>query len=185
MKRNKITTLLALLIICCGSLAFKAIDKAPVAHVGYVNVDFVLGQMPEFTQARAETDTLATKLEAELRAKLLDYQQKQQKFEGEKEQLVDLVKDERLKELGAQEAAIQAFRENATKALQQKQADLTTQLNRLSQAIEKVAEDYGYTHVINTNATEGSLMLYAQEDTNLDSLVMVALDIKTLETNNK
>jgi hypothetical protein len=48
-------------------------------------------------------------------------------------------------------------------------------LGKVQTAIDQVAAEYGYTHILNIDAREVPLMLYAEKATRIDSLVLLKI----------
>ena len=136
----KITAFLMLL-----SISGYAQTAIKIAHV---STDSVLISLPEFPDVSKQLESFNKQLSAQLTQKQKEYTEKGQKLEKEKDDLLPLILEERIKELKQLEERIFEFQKTAQKATQQKRTQLFTPLMvKIQQEINKVSKEKGYNFV--------------------------------------
>ena len=156
--------------------------------IGYTNIELVLAYMPEAKVMEQSLATYQQKLGEQLQvkqkyaqSKLEEYQEKATSGKYTPEQLKPL-EDELMK----LEREIQEFvKESEYKVLTKRQELLEPILEKLQNAIDTIAEEGGYTYVLNQTTSGGvSTILYGPEEDNLTEKLMSKLGIKLPEETN-
>lgn len=145
------------------------------AKIGYVNSAKLLEKIPGREALETELLDYRKGLEDQVQAMVVEYQTKIQDYQENAESMSDLIRQSKEGELRDLEQRIQSFRQTADVDLQNKQGELFNPLlEKAQKAIEKVAEDNGYTYVFDVSM--GTLLYYKKGD-NLQSLIEKELGI--------
>jgi outer membrane protein len=172
MKNHLILAVMAVVVLMAMT------SKGPATNIGLASATTILGKLPEAHQARAVLDTLKSEIDLQYQAKVKELREKQELYQTESASLNDIVKADKEAELLAMHERIVLFQESAGKAYREREAELMNPiLKNLQTALDLVAEDEGFTHIFNTDASNGSaLLLYAKDYARVDSLVVVKFE---------
>jgi outer membrane protein len=177
---NPVKTLrlaLAAALLTAGTLASSAAQAQAPLKIAYTSVQYVLSQMPESKQIESELKTYNTQLETQLKSKYADYQAKGKAYQDGAAAMSDVVKADKEKELTNLQQSIQEFQRNAEQSLQQKQQTLLKPaLEKLQKNIDAVADENGYTYVLNSDG-ESPLLLHGPKDGDISDLVLKKMGI--------
>lgn len=177
---NPIKTLrltLAATLLTAGMLASPAAQAQAPLKIAYTSVQYVLSQMPESKQIESELKTYSGQLEAQLKSKTTDFEAKVKKYQEGGAAMTDVVKADTEKDLGNLQRSIQEFRGNAEQSLQQKQQTLLKPaLEKLQKNIDAVADENGYTYVLNSDG-DSPLLLHGPKDGDISDLVLKKMGI--------
>lgn len=170
----KIRSTLVLGILLVAGSAFAQ----STLKIGYTNVDYILSQMPETKQVEAEYTAYQTQIENQLQSKIKEFQTKGQKFQQEAASMTDVIRADKQAELQNLQASIERFQRDAQTSLSKKQADLFQPLfDKIGTAINAVAAENGYTHVLSSGAPGMDILLFAKEEYDISNLVFKKLGI--------
>lgn len=165
--------------------AFLLISLAVTAQnaikIGYTNAEFVLSYMPEARQIESELRDYERQLTTQLESKMQDFQTKLSDFQRTAENMIPEVRNDRQEELQNLQASIEKFRSDAQASLQKKQMELLQPAyDRIQTAIDAVAEENGYTLILNSGQPEMGLqiILFAKDQDNVSDLVFRKLGIE-------
>lgn len=157
------------------SLVCLAVE-AQTMKIGHTRIDYILSQTPEnkvitdlLTNQQKQTQTEINRLQQELQDKYALYQKGVA-------QMTDIIRKDRETELQGLQSRIQEFSRTSDEAIQNKYKQLIgPTVAKIQQAIDTVALQNGYTHILNTG--NAGAILYAPEETNITELVLKYLDI--------
>lgn len=149
--------------------------------IGYTNVDYILSLLPESKEIEAELSAYSKQLQSQLQSKMQEFQTKlsdyQQKMNAG--QMIPEVAKDKEAELTQLQESIQKFQRDADSSLQKKQTKLLQPAyDKIQEAINKVAEANGYTHVFSSDAGNLPILLYADDKSNITDLVLKQLGIE-------
>ena len=158
----------------------QAQDK-PAVKIGYTNVDYILGLLPEAKEISSQLKSYQTQLQNQLQTKYQEFQDKladyQQKA-GTGDMIPEVMKDKEA-ELTSLRESIQKFQKNADESIQKKQVELLQPAyDKIQGAIESVADENGYTHVFTSDVGSYPVLLYIRDQDNLTDLVLLKLGIQ-------
>ena len=143
---------LFLVIIAIISLSVAASAQ----KFGHITTDDIIQAMPETKAAQTALETEGKKLEDQLQAMGVEYQNKVQAYQ-ENVQLADAAPEkwsaalraDKEQEIMQLQERIQRFQENAQASIQQKRSELFQPImDKLDAAIKKVATSGGYVYVM-------------------------------------
>jgi len=168
---------LAAAVITASALAAPAVQAQANLKIGYTSVQYVLSQMPESKQIESDLKAYNGQLEAQLKSKYADYQSKGEAYQKGEATMTDLVKADKQKELQSLQQSIQEFQRSAEQSLQQKQQSLLKPaLDKLQKNIDAVAEESGYTYILNSDG-DSPVLLHGPKDGDVSDLILKKMGI--------
>jgi len=173
MRIKLILALSAFLLIC---LSLQAQNGAP--KIGYANVEYVLSLLPEAKAIESEFKTYEQQLSNQLQSKIAEFQKKAEEFQREGANMTELVRADRQNELQSLQASIEKFQQEAQASLQNKQLELfQPAYKKITEAIEVVAKENGFSHVFSDNTSGLQILLYASAEDDISNLVLEKLGV--------
>lgn len=158
--------------------------QAQSVKIGHTRIDYILSQTPE---NKVITDLLTVqqnKAQAELKRLQQELQEKYALYQKGAAQMTDIIRKDRETELQTLQSRIQVFSRDADESLQSKYKQLVSPtLTKIQQAIDSVAKENGYTHILNTG--NGNDILYAPEENNITDLVLKKMGITPGQVSEK
>tara|TARA_B100001057_G_scaffold382754_2_gene388860 strand:- start:3682 stop:4215 length:534 start_codon:yes stop_codon:yes gene_type:complete len=153
--------------------------------IGYTNVEYILSFLPETKQVQSEVTAYGTQLQNQLQSKITDFQSKAETFQQAAATMTDLIRADKQEELQNLQASIQKFQTEAQTSIAQKEQDLFKPLfEKISNAINVVAERENYSHIFSAGVPGVEVLLYARPTDDVSSLVLVELGIDPPVNNN-
>ena len=153
--------------------------------IGYTNVEYILSFLPETKQVQSEVQAYGTQLQNQLQSKITDFQSKADAFQKTAATMTDLIRADKQEELQNLQASIQKFQSEAQTSIAQKEQDLFKPLfEKISNAINVVAERENYSHIFSAGVPGVEVLLYARPTDDVSSLVLVELGIDPPANNN-
>ncbi len=167
---------LVLVFIACTMLSLTSM--AQTVKIGYADVDYILGQMPETKQVESELRTLNTQLQNQLQTKYQEYQQKLQAYQQQAASMADAIRQDKETELSQLEQRITKLQQDAQSNIQLKQTELMQPLyEKIGASIETVAKANGFTYVLNGQIGGIDVVLYADEQFDISDMVLKQMGI--------
>jgi outer membrane protein len=167
-------------------LAFIAISQFAVAQkYGYVDTQYILESVPEYTEAQEQLNKLSEQWQQEIEEKFMLVEKQQREFETEAILLPDEIKKQRQKEiddmrLGAMELQKQRFGVGGD--LFKKREELIKPIqDRIFEAIQQVAVERQYSFVF--DKANQSNLLYADPKFDISDAVLQKMGIKVAKRN--
>lgn len=169
MKNTFMNALAGFLLLACLEVPAQTIK------IGHTKIDYILSQTDENKIITNLMSIQQTQAQNELKRLQTELQDKYAVYQKDAAQLTDIIRKARESELQSLQARIQEFSRNSDAAIQSKYKQLVSPtLAKIQQAIDMVAKQNGYTHIINTgNSTD---ILYAAEENNITDLVLKQMD---------
>ena len=152
MKKTLIALFVVMLSFCGTSMAQK------VVKLGHINSADLMQIMPGREEAQTTLQKEIDELQNTLKNMQNELEQRYNEYVGKKDQLSDLIRQTKERELQDMGNRIQEFQENAEKKL----------------AIEDVAKENGYTYIFDTSV---GALLYQQDSDDILPLVKKKLGI--------
>ncbi|WP_452224370.1 OmpH family outer membrane protein [Lacinutrix chionoecetis] len=167
----KLKTALSILIF--NLFIFTAFGQNPI-KVGYADIEHIVANIPDTRIAKSEMEIVMKKLSTTRDSLLTDYRSK---VEYHRQTLslgmADAKKKEEEDKLLQLKNDIQDFEIDMQKVINYKYDELLQPIYaKVGDLISDVAKENGYTHVINSKINGTTVMLYAEESTNIDDLVI-------------
>ncbi|ASZ11887.1 OmpH family outer membrane protein [Chitinophaga sp. MD30] len=158
-KRHTYLLILFAVIAAMYSVRATAQDKT-----GYIDLQLLLRSMPEAKQAYASLQQYEKSLNSQGQLLLDDYTKKLRALNKPVQPLSDSVKLSLMQEIAAAQERMEHYQEEVTEKVSQKEQELTAPLvEKAQQAIQAVANEQGYTTVLN-NVREVLLVKPAGDD---------------------
>ena len=171
---KQINILLVAVALLIGNVSFGQVK------LGYTNVDYLLSLLPESKQIQSDLETYKKQLDNQIQGKIKEFQTLQAEYERGKALMTDVVRADKEKRLQNMVGEIEDFQKNAEQSMQKKQVDvLKPLLEKVQNAIDKVAKENGYTYIFNSDAGLGTtpFLLHAPEEHNVSDLILKSLGI--------
>jgi outer membrane protein len=142
--------------------------QAQKMKVGYVRMDALVSNMPEYQQAQIDFDTYKQQLSSTFETKYQDYQTKLTDFKKSKDTLDEVILKDKESELKHLQSSLQEFEKNANESFEKKERSLFEPIEqKLKETIEQVANAKGYTHI----AQKSTFIFIKDESADITDLV--------------
>jgi outer membrane protein len=165
--------LLFLIVLGCFSMAAQAQTK-----VGYANVDYIFGAMPEAKQIEAELKTLQTQLKNQIDAKIQKFQKELQEYTAAANTIPEAVRTNTERELQQQRENIEKLQQDAQTNVQNKHSQLMEPVyKKMGDAIQATAKENGFALVVSETLGGLDVVLYADETIDISDLVLKKMGI--------
>jgi len=178
---KKIVSLFAALLLGISSLYAK--DQLPGAQlpplkIGYINFEYILKLLPDLKAAQSELSSLEKQLNKHLAAKFEDYQKKEEAYKKGSKTADESARKQQKLELQQLERNIRQFQLESSEKLNNKHTNLISPIyNKVQDTVAQVAQDHGYTYVLNTSLEGVPILLYADEEHNISDRVLRKLGV--------
>lgn len=170
MKNFKLLFSTFLMLALCLNFAISQDQK--FAHI---NRNEIMQQMPEMKQAQKNLEQYTQELQSQVENLMKEYRTKLQSLEEEGQSMSQTVRKDKEKEIKSLEERIQSFRQQAQQDVRKKEQELMKPIiNKLTEAIEKVAQRKGYTYVFDES---GGGIMYAKDSQNITPMVKQELGL--------
>ena len=187
MKKSLFLTL-GLTALLCSVKAQETVAHAQAIplKIGYTNVEYMLGLLPETKKIESECKSFEKQLRNQFEAQLGEYQQKAQAFEQGYATMTEAVRNQKQKELQQLREDLDQLQLEAQEKLVNKRNSLFMPIyDKITSTIEQVAKENGYTHVFNANTGGIPVLLYVSEEHNISALVLKKLGVSPDEHKKK
>ena len=151
---KKIKLFITALILTIGTSSVLTAQE--VAHI---NSQELIAAMPEMKAAQSQLEKLRKTYDTEIKNMMKEFETKYKQYEGEAATKTEEENAKRAQEIQTMQNNIAAYRDEAVKKLQQKEADLLQPvLDKAKQAIQKVARAQGFKYVLDSSQGSGVIM---------------------------
>ena len=175
---SKVLLILVMSALTSGS-AF-----AQNAKIGHINTSDLLQIMPGRDTAQAALENYAKSLQQDLKTYQKEFEKKYQKFMSEESSMPKLMKETKQEELMQMQERIKKYQKKAQKDLRQKEQELLQPILKKAQdAIDKVAEENGYTYIL--DASKGNVVFIGDKGKNIMPMVKKELGIEDVPIPDK
>ena len=170
-------TFAAVLLAASSFFASNAQAQAPL-KIGFTSVEYVLSQMPESKQIESDLKAYGTQLESQLKTKTTEYQTKLDAYQKGATTMTPVIKADKEKELQTLGQSIQEFQQTAQQSMQQKQQTLLRPvLDKIQKNIDAVANDQGYTYILNSDSGSNPILLHGPKDGDVSDAILKKMGI--------
>jgi outer membrane protein len=171
MRTTKI--LLVVLLMTAGVFSANAQTKS---KIGVINIGELLKVMPEYDSVMVAYQTKYDQMQKDLQQLYSEFETKQAALAKDQNNLTEMMKSIRMQELDDLKNRIQSFQDGAqdelNKFVEAKQAPI---LKKIRTAINEVAVENGFTHILNNSQDQ---VLYYADAFDILPLVMKKLNLK-------
>jgi outer membrane protein len=169
---KKIVFLFALSLVTMFSQAQTS------TKIGFADVEYIFGQLPEAKQIETELQTLQTQLKKQYDAKVAEFQKKLQEYQAFGTTVPDAVRQNTERELQQLQQNIQKLEQDSQENLQRKQVQLMEPVyTKVGKAIEDVAKEQGFNMIVNNQLSGLDVVLYADDNADISDLVLKKLGV--------
>ncbi len=150
--------------------------SAQNVKIGFTNADYVLSLMPESKEVQSQIQAYEKQFSNTIQTKVQDFQQKVATYQQNAPTMTEQVRADKELELQGLQQSLQKFQQDAEQSIVRKQQELYSPLyEKIQTAIDKVAEENGYTHVMRAEA----LLFIADEDSgDISDMVLRKLGVE-------
>jgi outer membrane protein len=181
MKKQVIAIMAVLAVACTPLFAQTTTPAAAPSKIGYTNVDFVLGKLPESKKISNELEITKAQLDKALQDKYKEFQEKLDNYNKNAAGMADVLKTDKEKELQNLQTSIQDLQRNSESSLQTKYQQLIEPvLGKINTAIQEVGKANNFLYILNSDAganTTPILLYVGSEDNNVTDLVLKQLGV--------
>jgi len=162
-----------LLVLFILSVSFQANAQRGV-RIGYIDTEYILENVPEYTEATKQLETKVQKWKTEIESRLNTIKQKREALNNEKALLTKELIEEREEDIFFEEKEIldyqqKRFGPNGDLMVQKKQLMQPVQ-DQIFQAVQDIAENKKYDFIFDKSADV--IMLYSAERFDISDLVI-------------
>lgn len=169
---KKIVFLFALSLVTLFSQAQTS------TKIGFADVEYIFGQLPEAKQIETELQTLQAQLKKQYDAKVAEFQKKLQEYQAFGTTVPDAVRQNTERELQQLQQNIQKLEQDSQENLQRKQVQLMEPVYaKVGKAIEDVAKEQGFNMIVNNQLSGLDVVLYADDNSDISDLVLKKLGV--------
>ncbi len=162
-----------ILMMTAGIFTASAQTKT---KIGVINIGALLKTMPEYDSVMVAYQAKYDQMQKDLQQLYSEFDTKQKAYTANQDQLTDMMKSIKMQELDDLQKRIQSFQQGAqdelNKFVEQRQAPI---LKKIRKAINEVAKENGYTHILNNSQDQ---VLYFVEASDILPLVQKKLGLK-------
>jgi outer membrane protein len=144
---------------------------------GYTNIEYLISKLPEVKKISEELEKQKKQYDQLYEQKVKTFQEKLASYQKSGNNLPEIIKKDKEKELETLQASIQDLQQKAEKDLSEKQGQMIQPLYvKVYGAIQTVAETNGYKFIFNTgNSNSMRHLLVAPTDGDVSELVLKQL----------
>lgn len=180
MKNRTIYILAAFLLLSVGVKAQNDFPK-----IGFTNTEYVLSLLPAAKTIQKELADYNDQLTQQLKTKEQTFQQKLADYQKLAASTTELIRKDKERELQSLESSLRQFQQEAQTSYAEKQKTLLEPvLDNIRVAIENVAKENNFTHILNSSTGGLDILLFAKEEYDVSNLVLAKLGVTPPSTNN-
>ena len=151
---------------------------AQTQKIGHVDMEYVLGNMPQLKQIESTLKTLESQLMKQAQVKQSDFQAKYQDYVQNGQSMAEAIRIDREKELQSLQQSIEEFSVNAQKTLTDKQAELMQPLyKQIGDNITNLAKEEGYSHVFSVGVGGLDVLFFSDPAYDLSDKILQRMGI--------
>ena len=152
--------------------------SAQESKIGFANVDYIFGQMPEAKQIDAELQSVQNQLKTQLDNKVKEFQVMLADYQKNVNNMLPAIRENTEKELQQKQSNIEKLQQDAQTTIQQKQAQLMEPVySKVGKAIEDVAKENKFTLILNQQIGGLDVILFGDEKVDVSDLVLKKMGI--------
>jgi outer membrane protein len=167
---KKILALIAALIVGTASYGQKFV---------FVDMDYILGKMPQYVEAQKQLDKIADGWQKEVETKMKAVDDMYKQFQAEQVLMTDQMKQQKIKDIEAKEKEVKEFQKakfGPNGELFKQREELVKPIqDKIYNEIQKYAVAKGYDFVFDRSS--GATMLYSGDRFNKSDDILQALGI--------
>jgi outer membrane protein len=167
-----------LFVLVFGLAAVISNAQTAPLKIGYADIEYIFGQMPEAKTMDAELQTLQTQLKKQYDSKVAEFQKKLKEYQEFGATVPDAVKQNSERELQQLQQNIQKLEQDSQADLQRKQAQLLEPIQlKVGKAIEDMAKENGFSFILISQIGGVDVILYGDEKLDVSDLVLKKMGV--------
>lgn len=160
-------------VILAGTLAHAQSQPALAGRTGYVNMEYIISQLPDMKQIQADMKSTETQFRNQIQERTQKVQQQYSDFNEKSSEMADTVRENRQRDLQQAIGDLQKFQEDARVTLENKQKLYMAPLYlKVTKAISEVAKENGFAIILTEKVNNYSVLLYRQPADDVSDLVL-------------
>jgi outer membrane protein len=168
--------LVLLLVLGLGAHLSQA--QTASVKIGYADVDYIFGQLPESKAIEAELKSTQAQLKNQIDTKYQDFQKKLADYNANLNTMLDAVRQNTERELQQMQQNIEKLQADAQTTIQTKQTQLMDPVyKKVGKGIEDVAKENGFTFILNQQIGGLDVILYGDEKMDISDMVLKKLGV--------
>ena len=168
---RKIVLLVVLVVAAFAS-------KAQNTKIGYADVYYILGQLPDSKRVESELKALQAQLKSNIEAKSQEFTKKLQDYNANAATMIDAVRANTERELRQLQENLEKLQQDAQTSLQAKETQLMEPVYKsVGKAIEDVAKENGFTFILSQQIGGLDVILYGDEKMDISDLVLKKMGV--------
>lgn len=171
--------LVLLFVLALGIMTTTQAQTASASSkIGYADVDYIFGQMPEAKRIETELQSTQTQLKNQIDSKVQEFQKKLADYQQNLNTMLDAVRQNTERELTMLQENLQKLQQDAQATIDNKRSQLMEPVfAKVGKAIEEVAKENGYTFILNQQIGGLDVILYGDEKNDVSDLVLKKLGV--------
>ncbi|PWJ57567.1 outer membrane protein [Dyadobacter jejuensis] len=157
------------------------VAQTPLTKIGYTNVDFIIGKLPEAKKMQNELEITKAQLDKAIGETYKEFQEKYEAYQKNGANMTDVIRADKEKELQSLQTRVQEMQNNAQTSLQNKQQQLLEPiLTKVNDAIQAVGKENGFLYILNMDGGAGTtpiILFAASEEHNATNLILKKLGV--------
>ena len=179
--KQKLIAFMVLMTIISAPLLAQTTTGTTLTKIGYTNVDYVIGKLPESKKMQNELEVTKAQLDKSLGDMYKEAQDKYENYQKNGANMTDVIRADKEKELQGLQTRIQEMQTSAQNSLQNKQQQLLEPiLAKVNTAIQDVGKENGFLYILNMDAGANTtpIILYAgSEEMAVTNLILRKLGV--------
>lgn len=179
--KQKLMAFLVLATMITTPLLAQTTPASGLTKIGYTNVDYILGKLPESKVMQNQLEVTKAQLDKAIGETYKEAQEKYEAYQKNGASMTDVIRADKEKELQNLQNRIQEMQTNAQNSLQTKQQQLLEPiLTKVNNAIQEVGKENGFLYILNMDAganTTPIILFAASEENNATNLILRKLGV--------
>ncbi|WP_339717384.1 OmpH family outer membrane protein [Cyclobacterium amurskyense] len=164
----------AIALFCFGFVA-----NAQDVKIGYTNVEYIMSLMPEMEQIDADIKDYSNQLGQQIQSKSAAFQRQMQEYQQGAAAMTEEARGIKQQELQKLEQEIRKFEQDAQASYQRKLQELLEPVQtKVYNAINSVAAENNYSHILSESAGQAPVLLYTKDNDPFTDLVLAKLGVE-------
>ncbi|HEX6891824.1 MAG TPA: OmpH family outer membrane protein [Chryseolinea sp.] len=166
------------LLLVLGLGAHISHAQTASTKIGYADVQYIIGQLPETKAIEAELKSTQTQLKNQMDAKVADFQKKLADYNANLNTMLDAVRANTERELQQMQQNLEKLQADAQTTIETKQTQLLDPVyKKVGKGIEDVAKENGFTFILSQQIGGLDVILYGDEKMDISDLVLKKLGV--------
>lgn len=166
-------------IIAAVAILFISVSSTFAQKFAYVDMEYILGKMPSYTEAQKQLDKIAEGWQKEVESKMKGVDDMYKQFQAEQVLMTEPMKQQKMKEIETKEKEVKDFQKakfGPSGELFKKRQELIKPIqDKIYNEIQKYAVAKGLDFIFDRSS--GPTMLYASDRFNKSDDILAALGI--------